>query len=165
MVDLFDSRWYWTQYDAISQLVLDPEYAPPAPDEPILEVIIDRAELDPKHVSEVYSPFVKLYMDDEMVGESSASEGYHVDMHRPVWNERILVVPRDCYRAHFELCSRFGNCLDSVKRGQCALNLASLWRCAAVRPIPMDLPLMRGATQVGVLKLRFQKWDGQPLIK
>mmetsp|Transcript_61027 Transcript_61027/g.132319 ORF Transcript_61027/g.132319 Transcript_61027/m.132319 type:complete len:176 (+) Transcript_61027:89-616(+) len=165
-MELFDRSWYAGQLDAIKQSVEDPDYADHG-ETHVLEVVIRGATLDPlpqETSSRVRFPFVRLWVDGELVGESSQFRGPG-DSSKPIWNERMLVMPQKSWCARLEVCEGSTE-YDTSVRCSCALGTEGLWNTAMAGRFVLDVPLLHQAEaapiQVGTISLAFRHWDGQP---
>lgn len=167
-MDLFNGVWYTSNIQAMRELVEDPTDTRPRPGEPILEVIVGRAQFRnvPTHQSELMAnvqhvAFVRISIDNQVQGETSSILGDASTWQQLAWNERLLVCPRGASRLRFELCS--GGRFPAV-RCSCAIGVESIWRAAETfghQQISGQL-MRNGQEEVGTLFLYFQMWDGLP---
>mmetsp|Transcript_41919 Transcript_41919/g.115596 ORF Transcript_41919/g.115596 Transcript_41919/m.115596 type:complete len:183 (+) Transcript_41919:74-622(+) len=168
ILDLFDKSWYTDHVRGISELVQDPRNIRPKPDTPILEIVVRGAELPPlpnQVVQTVQRPFVRLWIDGELVGETSRFEEPCAPSSRPVWNERLLVLPQGAACFRFEVCE---DVMEFVAvRCSCAVSAPGLWEAVTnCGGMAFDQPLLhreRGANaKVGTLRLHIGLWNGKP---
>mmetsp|Transcript_16822 Transcript_16822/g.58692 ORF Transcript_16822/g.58692 Transcript_16822/m.58692 type:complete len:221 (+) Transcript_16822:96-758(+) len=166
-MELFTRSFYTSHIRAVRQLIEEPDDSKVAPGEPVLEVVISSAELWllPQETEASFlhsqSSFVRLWMDGEMVGETSVCAGAP-DFRRPSWGERLLVLPRGSLCTRLELC--IGDEQSSHVRGFCAYGTEGLWRAAeSSGRLELDAPVLHGQAEAGMLRLVLRMWDGLPL--
>lgn len=182
-MDLLDPSWYQSQLRSIISLIQDPESVHPGPAEPVLEVVVAGAELSELATDEgsgaynSYRPFVRMYMDGELVGETSLSKRYLQTPKSPLWFERFLVVPRGCLVSRFEVCT---GAEYPYIRGFCAISTESLWKAVTsggpltvrqqlLRPPSLNPKIKRidesalPTEIVGTLRLHVRLWDRLPI--
>lgn len=161
-MELLSKSWYTSHLRTITRLLQEPADAELGPAEPVLEVAFSFAELGPlprEANHRVQAPFVRLWMDGQLIGETSVYTGG--DTRRPVWNERFLVLPRGSWCSRVEVCEVLGG---ATVRCHCAVGTETLWKAAAhTGGFSVAMPLRHEQTAVGVLHAHVRMWDGQPI--
>eukprot|EP00930_Biecheleria_cincta_P049200 TRINITY_DN34446_c0_g1_i1.p1 TRINITY_DN34446_c0_g1~~TRINITY_DN34446_c0_g1_i1.p1 ORF type:complete len:533 (-),score=84.14 TRINITY_DN34446_c0_g1_i1:75-1616(-) len=158
--DLITKDWYTSNLRGIRNLVQDPLSATePEPDEPVLELVLGTADIHSHSapLDQLTPTFVRISMDDQEVGESSVHNT--APYSQPSWNERFLLIPRASDVTRFEV-------VDSSNRVccSCALGTQSIWRGVLEREtLALEVPLMRGRSEAGCIRLFARVWDGQPV--
>jgi hypothetical protein len=157
-------EWMDLHFRLIQRLVEEPMFAQPKIGEPVIEVTVMAAILhgpwQHPYMNMIYKPFVRQYVDTEMVGETKKYRE-DADPHFPVWNDKILYMPRGAKVAQFEVLN--GMRMPLVL-GDCAFNTETLWKCAQdCGRFALNTPILYQGTEVGKLQLRFRIWDGMPL--
>lgn len=175
-MELLDGHWYSANLRAIRELVEDPTHAEPRPGD-TMEVVIQSVDVHPNWwaaaperanspmASEPSAAFVRLSIDDQPVGETSALVApAHAWSGNFEWNERILCSFRAAERIRFELCS--GGRFPCV-RGSCAMGAESLTKFVLTHgrmPISNDILFNGDASKkIGVIHATVGLWDGRPL--
>jgi len=154
--------WLQLQVATVSSLVEEPMFAQPKIGEPVLEVTIVGAQLTGPwphpFLYNLQRPFVRHYIDSEMVGETKPWE---TDPREPRWNSKMLVLPRGARCSQFEVLN--GTEVPLVL-GDCAYSTETLWTCAQrCGRYKLHTPIMYKGTQVGLLTVQVRVWDGMPV--
>lgn len=162
-MELLTKSFYTSHLRAIRELIEEPAGAPPKHGEPVLEVLVATAEFWQGTYAEpeLQKMFVRLWMDGELVGETSVHD-LAVQGPQPTWNQRFLVLPRGSWCSRFEVCAGVGR---PQVRGYCAYGTEGLWRAAnsCGHSLSIDAPLLSAEGEVGVLEVHFRMWDGLPV--
>jgi hypothetical protein len=157
--------WLELHYKLIQRLVEEPMFAQPKVGEPALEVTIIGAQLHGPwphpYLNNVVKPFVRHYIDTEMVGETKQWDEAYGDPRFPTWNSKMLVLPRGAKVSQFEVLT--GTNMPLVL-GDCAFNTETLWKCAQnCGRYVLNCPICYQGHEVGTLQVRLRMWDGMPL--
>mmetsp|Transcript_43895 Transcript_43895/g.124007 ORF Transcript_43895/g.124007 Transcript_43895/m.124007 type:complete len:196 (-) Transcript_43895:95-682(-) len=157
-MELFTQDFYLQTFRTIRALIEEPAGARPQADEPVMEVIIDTVEFS-EDAGDLRNCFVRLWMDGELVGETSVLRGGGRHL---AWRERLLVLPRGSVVSRFDICA--GELQRPLVRGHCVFGTEGLWRSAAgLSRLSIDAPILSAHGDIGVLRLSFRMWDGLPL--
>jgi len=157
-------EWLDLHFKIIQLLVEEPMFAHPKIGEPVLEVHILGAQLwgpwPHPFLNNLYKPFVRHYIDTEMVGETKPWDE-DKDPRCPQWNQKMLVLPRGAKVSQFEVLN--GTRMPLVL-GDCAFNTETLWKCAQdCGRFMLNVPILYMGREVGYLQVRLRMWDGMPL--
>jgi len=158
----YSDDWLKLHFKVIQRLVEEPMFAQPRVGEPCLEVCILGAKLYGPWMHPLLNvlkkPFVRHYIDTEMIGETKRWEGDPRVCH---WNEKMLFLPRGAKISQFEIL----NDTDMpLVLGDCALNTETIWTTAKnCGRYLIELPILYQSREVGSIQLRFCEWNGRPL--
>lgn len=156
--------WLQLHYHIVQTLIEEPMFAQPKVNEPALEICIIGAHLfgpwSHPFLYNLKSPFVRHYIDTEMVGETPPWNE-EKDPRAPRWNYKMLVLPRGARVSNFEVLN---NTNMPLVLGDCAYATETLWKCATnCGRFMLDTPICHMGREVGTLQIRVSVWDGMPL--
>lgn len=162
--------WLKLHFNVIQRLVEEPMFAEPRPGEPCMQVKICSAQLwgpwPHPFQQAVTRPFVRHYIDTEMIGETQHAPYSGDSSMNFAWNETQLFLPRGAKVSQFELLVETppdGRGLP-LSIGDVALSTETLWYTARnAGPVKVQLPILFDGREVGKMELGFSQWDGRPL--
>lgn len=177
--------WLQLHFKVIQRLVEEPMFAQPRIGEPTMEVCIVGANLwgpwPHPWQNMLRRPFVRHYIDTEMIGETKHWEG---NPQHPRWEEKMLFLPRGGKISQFEILNdgadrQGGQAMVPTAGvimppgadlplvlGDCALSTETLWTTAQnCGRYLLDLPILCQGNEVGKLQLQISMWNGRPLTE
>jgi len=156
-------EWLDLHFKVIQRLVEEPMFAEPRMGEPCMEVTVVGANLWGPWMhpfqNMLQRPFVRHYIDTEMIGETKPWEGRPPN--QPRWQEKMLFLPRGAKVSQFEILN---DTEIPLVLGECALSTETIWTTAKnCGRYLLDLPILYQGNEVGNIQLRFSMWNGRPL--